>query len=601
MGGYKMYELDKPDNLVEILEESVKKYPNNKLFGTKNSSGQYEWITYSEFNRMVDGIRSGLAGLGIKKGDAVGIIANNRTEWAVCCYASYGVGARYVPMYEAELDSMWKYIIKDSEVKALFVSKKEIYEKALTWKNEIDTLKYVFIINETGPGSYQELMENGFKNIVPSFKPTSEDIAGLIYTSGTTGNPKGVLLSHGNFSSQVHALLKAFHMLSDKTRTLSFLPWAHSYGQTAELNTLLMLGGSTGFAESPATIVGDLQLVKPTMLVAVPRIFNRVYDGIQQKIRDKGGLAQTLFNMGAEENKKKRELAKQGKSSLINELKIKLVDKIVYSKLRELFGGNLELSISSSAALSANIAQFMFDIGAPVYEAWGMTEISPAGTVNTPADYKVGSCGKAIDKVKLVIDKTGMDPDANDGELIIYGPNVMKGYHNKPEETKATMTDDGGLRTGDRAYVDKEGFLYITGRIKEQFKLENGKFVYPSAIEEEVKLLGSVEQAMIFGLNKPYTVCVIVPDFVVMKKVAKEKGLPEDKEAFVKDPKVIKMYEDEINEHLKKTFASYELPKRVLLLSEGFTVENGMLTPTLKLKRREVLKKYQDMIDSLYA
>lgn len=596
-----MYELDKPDNLVEIFEDSVRKYSNNLIFGTKNSSGTYEWITYADFGRMVDGVRSGLVGLGIKKGDAVGIIANNRTEWAVCCYASYGVGALFVPMYEAELEKIQKYIIKDSGLKVLFVSKKNLYEKALTWINDIDSLKHVFVIDEKGPNSYQELMNTGLKKIIPSIKPKASDIAGLIYTSGTTGDPKGVLLSHGNFSSQVHALVKSFHMLNDQTKTLSFLPWAHSYGQTAELNTLLKLGGSTGFAEGPATIVGDLQLVKPTMLVAVPRVFNRVYDGIQMKIRDKGGLAKKLFDMGIEENKKKRELAKQGQSSLMNSIKLALVDKIVYSKLRDLFGGNLQLSISSSAALNADIAQFMFDIGAPVYEAWGMTEISPAGTVNTPAEYKIGSCGKAIDKVKLVIDRTGMGDDSVEGELIIYGPNVMQGYHNKPEETKATMTDDGGLRTGDRAYVDKDGFLFITGRIKEQFKLENGKFVYPSAMEEHIKLLPSIEQAMIFGLNKPYTVCVVVPDFVVMEKVAKDKGLPTDKNEFVKNPAVIKLYEDEITNHLKKTFASYELPKKVLLLSEGFTTENGMLTPTLKLKRREVLKKYSGMIEALYA
>ena len=595
-----MYELDKPDNLVEIFEDSVNKYANNPLFGTKNSGGTYEWVTYSDVSRMVDGVRSGLVGLGIKKGDAVGIIAGNRTEWAVCCYASYGVGALFVPMYEAELEKIQKYIIKDSGVKVLFVSKKEFYEKALIWMNEIDSLKHIFIIDEKGPKSYQELMNTGFKKIIPAIRPTASDIAGLIYTSGTTGDPRGVLLSHGNFTSQVHALKKAFYMLDEKTRSLSFLPWAHSYGQTAELNTLLRLGGSTGFAEGPTTIVGDLQLVKPTMLVAVPRVFNRVYDGILMKIHDKGGLAQKLFDMGTQENKKKRALAKQGKSSLMNFIKLALVDKIVYSKLRALFGGNLQLSISSSAALSAHIAQFMFDIGAPVYEAWGMTEISPAGTVNTPAEYKIGSCGKAIDKVRLVIDRTGMNDDSAEGELIIYGPNVMQGYHNKPEETKASMTSDGGLRTGDRAFVDKDGFLFITGRIKEQFKLENGKFVYPSAIEEHVKLLPSVEQALIFGLNKPYTVCLIVPDFIVMEKVAKEKGLPMDKNEFVQHPAVIKIYEDEIRDHLKKTFASYELPKRILLLSEGFTIENGMLTPTLKLKRREVLKKYSDMIDALY-
>lgn len=596
-----MYELDKPDNLVEIFEESVSKYANNPLFGTKNLSGVYEWVTYSDVSRMVDGVRSGLSGIGIKKGDAVGIIASNRTEWAVCCYASYGIGALFVPMYEAELEKVQKYIIRDSGVKALFVTKRSLYEKALEWMTEIDSLKHVIMLDEKGPDSYDELMKNGLKNIVPAIRPKADDIAGLIYTSGTTGDPKGVLLSHGNFSSQVHALVKAFYMLDDKTKSLSFLPWAHSYGQTAELNTLLRLGGSTGFAESPATIVGDLQLVKPTMLVAVPRVFNKVYDGILLKIRDKGGLAQKLFDMGTRENERRRELAKEGRTCLMNSLKLTLVDKIVYSKLRALFGGNLQLSISSSAALSAHIARFMFDIGVPVYEAWGMTEISPAGAVNTPAEYRIGSCGQAIDKVRLVIDRTGMNDDSAEGELVIYGPNVMQGYHNKPEDTKATMTADGGLRTGDRAYVDKDGFLFITGRIKEQFKLENGKFVYPSAMEGEIKLIPGVEQAMIFGLNKPYTVCVIVPDFAVMEKVAKEKCWPADKDAFVRHPEVIKMFEDEIREHLKNTFASYELPKKILLLSEGFTTENGMLTPTLKLKRREVLKKYADMIDALYV
>ncbi|MDD5711844.1 MAG: AMP-binding protein, partial [Smithellaceae bacterium] len=397
-----------------------------------------------------------------------------------------------------------------------------------------------------------------------------------------------------------HALCKAFHMLDENTVTLSFLPWAHSYGQTAELNTLIRLGGSTGFAESPATIVDDLQLVKPTMLIAVPRIFNRVYDALNQKMKDEGGIKKALFDAGLNACAKKRELAKEGKKSLLNDLKFKIIDGIVFQKIRDRFGGRLELAISSSAALSPHIAQFFFDIGIPIYEAWGMTEISPAGTVNTPAKYRIGSCGIALDKVKLVIDRTGMEPGTKEGELIVYGPNVMQGYHNKPEDTKATMTDDGGLRTGDRAYLDDDGFLYITGRIKEQFKLENGKFVYPSAIEEEVKLLPSVEQAMIFGLNKPYTVCVIVPDFIVMDKIAAEKGFPADHEAFVKDQRVIKYYEDEVQAHLKGKVGAYEVPKKVVLLMEGFTVDNGMLTQTLKLKRREVLKKYQPVIDKLY-
>jgi long-chain acyl-CoA synthetase len=495
---------------------------------------------------------------------------------------------------------MWKYIITDSEVKVLFVSKREIYDRIARWKSEIPNLKHMIVL-EDGENSYKELREKGRASKVPSIHPAADDIAGLIYTSGTTGNPKGVLLSHANFSSQVHALCKSFFMLNQNTRTLSFLPWAHSYGQTAELNTLLRLGGSTGFAESAATIVSDLLLVKPTMLVAVPRIFNRVYDGLNTKMKEQGGLAQKLFNMGVEESKRKRELAREGRSSLVNAAKLKVADAVVFKKIRDRFGGRLELAISSSAALSPHIIQFFFDIGIPIYEAWGMTEVSPAGSVNTPAEYRIGSCGKALDKVKFVIDREGMGDDTKDGELIVYGPNVMQGYHNKPDETTATMTRDGGLRTGDRAFLDSEGFLFITGRIKEQFKLENGKFVYPAVMEEEIKLLPSVEQAMIFGLNKPHTVCVVVPDFVVMEKVIREKGFPADRAEFARNPGVIKYYETEILNHLKSKFASYELPKKVLILGEGFTVENGMLTPTLKLKRREVLKKYQPTIDSLYV
>ncbi|MDD5712821.1 MAG: AMP-binding protein, partial [Smithellaceae bacterium] len=203
-----MYVLDKPDNLVEIFEESIRKYAGRPIFGTKKN-GAYEWKTYAEIGGLVDGIRSGLAALGVKKGDAVGVIANNRYEWAVCCYATYVLGAKFVPMYEAELEAMWRYIIEDSGISVLFVSKKEIFEAAQGWKEKIPALKHVFILNEEGKDSFKELAAQGLKAKVPAIRPAAEDIAGLIYTSGTTGNPKGVLLSHGNFTSQVHALCKA--------------------------------------------------------------------------------------------------------------------------------------------------------------------------------------------------------------------------------------------------------------------------------------------------------------------------------------------------------------------------------------------------------
>ena len=597
----KTYALDKPDNLVGIFEETLARFGDREWLGTKNKkTNTYDWVTYRDVAKRIDAIRGGLAKIGVQKGDGVAIIDNNSVEWAACCYATYGLGGRFIPMYKAELLKIWKYIITDSGTSVLFVRDKEIYEKVKNWTNEIESLKNIYIINGTGPESLAELEKLGAANPIPAIHPNAEDIAGLIYTSGTTGEPKGVLLSHGNFSSNVHACIKNMPMLDEHDRTLSFLPWAHSYGQTAELNTLIRMGGSCGFAEGPQTIVDDLLLVKPTLLVAVPRIFNRVYDGLHARMNEEGGLAKKLFFMGKNAGQKKRDLARDGKSSFITNLKFRIADKLVFSKVRARFGGNMKMTVSSSAALSPNIAEFFFDIGLPIYEAWGMTEISPAGSSNTPMAYKIGSVGRAVDKVTFVIDKSVTGPESRDGELIVYGPNVMKGYHNKPKETAETMTADGGLRTGDSAYIDKDGFLYITGRIKEQFKLENGKFVYPATIEEEIKLIPYVEFAMVYGLNMPYTICLVYPDFIVMGKYAKENNLPTDPVEMIKDERIVKLFENAIKNQLEGKFGSYEVPRKILLMSEGFSVDNGMLTQTLKLKRRAVLQKYQSDIDRLY-
>ena len=484
-----MFQTDEPDNLVAFLEGSVAKYPDNFLFGTKNPSGTYDWITYREVGKRVDNLRGGLASIGIGKDDAIGIIANNRVEWAVAAFAGYGLGARYIPMYESELVHIWKYIINDSSVKVLFVSKPEIYEKVKDFIEEIPTLKKIVLIEGNADDSMAALERTGRDNPVPSIQPHSDDIAGLIYTSGTTGDPKGVLLSHGNFTSNSHAGRKMYPELTGNGRSLSILPWAHSYGQTAELYTMIYLGGSIGFMEDPTTIATDLALVKPTWLIAVPRVFNRIYDGLWAKMNEEGGLAKKLFVMGVESAMGKRELAEEGKSSFMTNLKFKIADKIVFQKIRDRLGGHLMGSMTGSAMMNPEIALFFFDVGIPLYDCYGLTETSPAVTMNASFDYKLGTVGKAIEKVRIVIDKSLGDQEKDDGEIIVYGPNVMKGYHNKPEQTKEVMTDDGGLKTGDRGRLDEDGFLYITGRIKEQFKLENGKFVFPASLEEDIALI----------------------------------------------------------------------------------------------------------------
>lgn len=257
-------------------------------------------------------------------------------------------------------------------------------------------------------------------------------------------------------------------------------------------------------------------------------------------------------------------------------------------------------AMTGSAAMNPEIGHFFFDIGLPVYDCYGLTETSPAATMNASFAYRLGSVGRAIDKVRIVIDSSVVEEGATDGEIIIYGPNVMKGYHNRPEDTAAAMTPDGGFRTGDRGRLDKDGYLFITGRIKEQYKLENGKFCFPVSLEEEICLIPYVQQAVIYGFNRPFNICIVVPDFEVLTGWAKAKGLPTEPQALAARPEVAEMLSQTITSHLQGKFGGYEIPKKFLVLAEPFSLDNGMLTQTMKLKRKVVLDKLKDQIEALY-
>jgi long-chain acyl-CoA synthetase len=318
-------------------------------------------------------------------------------------------------------------------------------------------------------------------------------------------------------------------------------------------------------------------------------------------MEDTGGLAKTLFDMGVAAAKKKRELAAEGKSCPLTNLKFKIADKIVFSKVREKMGGRLMGAMSGSAAMNPDIAQFFFDIGIPIYDCYGMTETSPAIAMNASYSYRLGSVGQAIDKVKIVIDSSVVQEGATDGEIVVYGPNVMKGYHNKPEQTREVMTEDGGIRTGDRGRLDKDGFLYITGRIKEQFKLENGKFVFPASMEEDICLHPYVQNAVVYGENRAFTICLVVPDFVAVEAYAEKNHLPKDMDVLMEREEITFMISNGITELLKKKYGGYEIPKKYVFLKDNFTLENGLLTQTMKLKRRLVIDKYKEQIEALYA
>jgi long-chain acyl-CoA synthetase len=590
----------RPDNLVDLFEESAARNRDRLAFGTRDAAGEYQWVTYGQVAERIDAVRAGLASLGVQPGDAVGLIANNRVEWAIAAFATYGLRARFVPMYEAELPHVWKYVLGDAGVRVLFVSKPEILDQVKAFQAELPRLGHFVLIDGSGPGSLEAVEAAGRAAPVPSQKPAPQETACLIYTSGTTGDPKGVLLSHGNFTSNVHAGVKLMCQLDHTTVGLSILPWAHSYGQTAELYCGMHLGGATGFIGSPQTILEDIGKVRPTFLISVPRIFNRIHAGIRAKVDQEGGLKKVLFEAAMKVARQRRLMAARGERSLPIELAFKVLDKVVLSKVRARFGGRLASSMSGSAAMNPEIAGFFADLGIYVYDCYGLTETTPAVTMNAPVGFKFGSVGRPIDQCRVVIDTTLGDPALGDGEIIVYGPNVMQGYHNKPEATAAVMTADGGFRTGDRGRLDDDGYLWITGRIKEQYKLENGKYVFPAAIEEELKLLPIVANVMIHGEGKLFNVALVVPNLEALARDEKGKDLPHDLAALAGSPEAAAFFLDAFKAHLKGRFGGYEIPGKVLLVDEDFTLQNGMLTQTLKLKRREVLKRYGEAIEGLY-
>jgi long-chain acyl-CoA synthetase len=588
------------ENLVDMFEKSTKKFADRPLFGVKKA-GVYQWTTYREIAKKVDDLRGGLATLGVGPGDRVAVIADNRPEWAIAAYAVYGLGAQYVPMYEAQLPKEWEYILKDSGTKLVFGANDKIVEKLkpmLASAGGVATLEHVINFAGTGAGSFEGLLATGRDRPKASLQPKSSDVCGFIYTSGTTGNPKGVLLTHANITSNINAVHQIFPMAQDDV-SLSFLPWAHSFGQTCELHCLLSYGASMGLAESVSTIIDNLAEVRPTLLFSVPRIFNRIYDGVNKRMNEAGGLKLKLFNKMLEVAKTKKNLEAMGKSSFLTNLQFKVLDKVVASKVRARFGGRLKYAFSGGAALSKEVGEFIDNLGITVYEGYGLTETSPVATANSPLGRKIGSIGRPIPGVRVEIVPVDVAPEGQ-GEIIIYGPNVMLGYHNLPEDTAASIMSDGGFRTGDMGRKDQDGFIYITGRVKEQYKLENGKYVAPAPLEEKLRLSPFIANIMVDGTNRPYNVAVIVPDFESLEKYAKDSGLAfATRDELVARPEVVKLFLGEVQKYGAE-FKGFERPERFVLATEDFTTDNNMLTPSLKVKRRNVMAKYGEQIAHLY-
>jgi long-chain acyl-CoA synthetase len=581
-------------DLVSMWARITTRYAERPLFGEKRGS-EWVWKTYAEVAEQVDAFRAALATLGVGAGDRVALISDNRLEWAITVHATLGLGAAYVPMYESQTREDWAFILRDSGAKVVFGATREIVSALDQAKSSIPALEYVcgFELDATEERSFAAMLGKARAAAkVTAVKPSPEDPAGYVYTSGTTGEPKGVVLTHKNFCANVNALTQLFPLTSED-RALSFLPWAHAFGQTGEFYTLAALGCAMAINDEVSKLVSNLPDVKPTVLVAVPRIFNRIYEGVNQQMRDKPKPIRTLFHAGIRAATRR---SRGNQLSFSESLTLKLADKLIFKKVRQRFGGRLRLVVSGSAALSKEVAEFIDALGIDVYEGYGLTETAPVAAVNTPAHRKIGSVGKPLPNVRIAIDTEATD-DSKNGEIIVYGDNVMRGYHNRPEEDAKIFTPDHGLRTGDMGHLDEDGYLYITGRIKEQYKLENGKYVVPSPLEEDLKLSPYIGNVMLYGANKPHNVALVVLNLVNLGKWAEREGVTLGDPTT--NPRVRELIKAEL-ETYSKDFRGYERPRAFALIAADFTTENGMLTPKMSVRRNRVLDHYQSTLDKLY-
>ena len=559
-----------------------------------------EWVSTSsqEFITKANIVSRGLLALGIKPGDKIALISStNRTEWNVLDLALLQIGAVNVPIYPTISESDYKYIFNHAEVKYCFLSDEALFEKANSVKNEVKSLKRIFSFDKIKDcayweevftlGSDQSLQE---KVDVLKDKVKPEDLATIIYTSGTTGVPKGVMLSHNNLVSNVKDTVLGLPFLKDINNVLSFLPVCHVFERM--LHYLYIYSGITiYFAESIEKIADNVKEVQPDFMSVVPRLLEKIYDSIIAKGTALTGIKKSLFFWAVDVGLAYEPYKRNG---WYYEKKLALANKLIFSKWREALGGQLHHMVSGSAALQPRLTKIFTAAGMRILEGYGLTETSPVVSVNCYEDenFKVGTVGKAISNVEIKI--------AEDGEILIKGPNVMQGYYKDAEKTASVMTE-AYFHTGDKGEIDKEGFLKITGRKKEIFKTSGGKYISPTLLENEMKQSRFIEQILVIGEGQKMPAAIVQPNYEFVKEWARRHNVTcgNTPEEMAVNEVVHNRILEEI-EHGNKQFGKWETIKKFEMTPEAWTVDNNLLTPTFKPKREVILKTYKHLYDKIY-
>jgi len=563
--------------------------------------GRWQDVSSQEFLRRVAGLAYAFVELGVKSGDRVGLFAPNCPEWHTADFAISGSGAVTVPVYFNESPDRTCYILNHAGAKVLFISGAPQLEKFLTIRDQLKDLQQVLVANvgEALPADflgYETLIATtgpaevaAYRLRVAQVLPTQ--LASLIYTSGTTGEPKGVMLTHNNFSSNVTDTVE-FTLNPAEDLAVSFLPLAHVYGRMLDY-VYLFQGCPVAYVEVVENLAQALLEVHPTILAAVPRFFEKIYARLMEQGSKATGAKRKIFNFSI---KTAREAAGwrcgEKTASLRVKLKWAIADKLVYSQIRTGTGGKLRIVMSGGAPLSKEMAEFFWAVGIPIYQGYGLTETSPVLTSNYPQN-RVGSSGRPIANVQIRI--------ADDGEILAKGPCVMQGYYKAPEATRDVLSEDGWFKTGDIGYLDKDNYLFITDRKKDLLKTAGGKFVAPQPIENALKTSPYILNAMVVGDQRKFVVALIVPNPATVSAKLAEEGLKFSTNAeLAAHPRAYALIENEVS-RLTTHLAQYENIKRFALLPDDFTFDSGSLTFTMKLKRRVVEKQFNDLIAKLYS
>ena len=582
----------------DILDRALELFPREDALGGKRGG---EWYTYStsEYNKKSHRFAMGIMALGLGKDDKVATVTTNRPEWNFADMGLAMAGVVHVPIYPTIGEDEYRYILEHAEVKILIVGDRKLYEKLKSIAAGIDSIREIFTFEEVeGARNYEEIIALGeskeeelsekLQQIKDSITPN--DLVTLIYTSGTTGVPKGVMLSHENLVSNFVAH-SHMHDLGKDHRAISFLPLCHVYERSMNYH-FQYKGMGVYYVGSLAQIVTAIKEIRPHMFNSVPRLLERVYDGFVSKGKELGGLKRVIYFWAL---KQTRHFEYNKKYNLFMRFRIKLADKLVYSKWRDALGGNITYIVSGGAALQPSITRTLGMAGIVNLEGYGLTETSPVIAVNNPAkgEMKVGTVGPILYNVQAKI--------ADDGEILCKGPSVMKGYYKAPELTAEVIDEDGWFHTGDIGVLEDGKYLKITDRKKEMFKLSGGKYIAPQMIENKLKTSFFIEQAMVIGAGEKFASALISPNFEYLHDWCSQLRIHyRDNDELIEKEEVVAQIQKEVIA-INKTLGEHEEIKRFRLVCEEWTPQTGELSPTLKLKRNYVEARYRDIIDEIYS